>query len=109
MFDFLTAGKRRHGGNVSSLVDLVRRLADKGPDGLTSEQLKCWPWKGELLCELRKGDWRISLFWYDSRRRVVLVTAFRKYRWQEKSQYDRAVSLKLGFDKHSLWRNGSDR
>ncbi len=92
-------------GYIFGFIDLIRRIADEGTGDLTKQQRKCWRVRrrrGRLICELRKGPWRISYFRMEGNR-IILTTVFGKTRSQEDPEYIRAVDLIEQFLTNPCW------
>jgi hypothetical protein len=104
--DFFRSAGSRNDAAIGGMIELTRRVAQEGTRSLPPELFKCWRpgKKGPIICELRKGRWRIACFPFSRERRLLLVSVFHKGRWKEGREYDRAVKRHNGFVASPEWR-----
>lgn len=94
---------KQKSGYIKGFIKFIEIIISEGYRKLTKEQFDCWPEEDELFCELKKGPYRIGCFKYDDKKRLLLVTAFRKKAMKAKKAYKKAVGLKKKFDSKPIW------
>ena len=104
--DFFRSAVSCSDSTIGGMMELARRVAQEGTWALPSELFKCWRTgkKGPMICELRRGRWRIACFRFDGERRLLLVSVFPKGRWKERHEYDRATRRYNSFAASPEWR-----
>jgi hypothetical protein len=101
-FDENRANKQ-NSGYVKGFFRYIQIINTEGYKKLTKEQFSCWSEEDELFCELKRGPFRIGCFKYEDKKRLLLVTAFRKKAKKAKKEYIRSVRLKKRFDTNPVW------
>jgi hypothetical protein len=86
---------------AKGFAQLLVYIANRGLGGLSKKNRDCWDEDGYWFCELKKMPWRISYF--ESGRKVLLVTVFRKKGRKAKKEYRRAIRLNETFKANPWW------
>ena len=99
--DFLNGDIVNDKNIIGFFWSIIKHIADEGTEKIQASFYKCWRRKEVYFCELKKDDYRISCFRYQTK--MLLVTYFYKNTDKQNEEYDRALKLKSNFDDNRIW------
>ncbi len=100
VINFLNMNESEHREIISGFTKIIDHIAENGTNRV-GKFYKCWNYIDTLICELKKGRYRINCFRYDNN--ILLISFFLKTQDVETREYMKAIKLKKEFEENPIW------